>query len=213
MPRDTGRGLLDRSSSDRNVSNRRKPRRSQAAVPARAQRGHSATWWRRVLGYLRSGWAAIPILATLIGLGFTVRHELNSAPPSRGAALSHLSLTRHVSFGQYLDLIQSPRTPYNSAQLAREGVYLEYDVSVTGYKGKLLPLRWILLDDSTNNLVRQAEALRIKPRAEHDAGSWASWVPIPRGGRRYVVRLQLYDDQTPATPLAHLDSSPFQLSP
>jgi hypothetical protein len=185
--------------------------RSQTTAAAPEPPVRARGWPRRVLGFARSGWAAIPIVATLIGIGFTLRHELDSSPPSREAALSSLTLDRNVGFGQYLDRIQSPRTPYTSAQLGRKGVYLEFDISVTGYRGERLPLRWILLDESSNDLVDQAEALRIRPRAEHDKGTWFTWVPIPPGRRAYVVRLQLYDDQVPARPLARLDSDSFQL--
>jgi hypothetical protein len=186
---------------------------SEVMTAARAQSVPSPVGWRRVLGVARSGWAAIPILATLIGIGVTARRELiNTSPTARRAALSNLTLDRNVSFGQYLDRIELPRRPYTTAQLGRKGIYLEFDISVTGYHGKRLPLRWILLDKATHDLVDQGEALRITPRAEHDDGTWFTWVEIPRAARKYVIRLQLYDDQVPARPLARLDSHAFRLS-
>jgi hypothetical protein len=189
-----------------------KRRRTRAPTAAREPPPRSVVWRKRAWTFIRSGWGAIPILATLIGVGFTLRHEFDSQPASRAAALSNLTLDRNVDFGQYLDRIKSPRTPYTSAQLGRKGVYLEFDISVTGYHGKSLPLRWILLDQDTNNLIDQGEALRIRPRAEQDSGTWFSWVPVPPGGHSYVVRLSLYDDQVPPRPLARLDSDSFQLS-
>ena len=118
---------------------------------ARAQSVPSPVGRRRVLRFARSGWAAIPILATLIGIGVTLRHELTTtSPPARRAALSNLTLDRNVSFGQYLDRIELPRRPYTDAQLGRKGVYLEFDISVTGYRGKRLPLRWLVLDMRTH---------------------------------------------------------------
>jgi hypothetical protein len=186
-------------------------RRSHAKPIPRKRPTYSPGWGHRVFGLARSGWAAIPIAATLIGISFTVWHELHATPRTRKAALSRLTLDRNVSFGQYLDRIESPRTPYTAKLLARRGIYLEFDISITGFEGKRLPLRWILLDQRSNNLVNQAEALRIRPRAEDDAGTWFTWVPIPKSDHTYVVRLQLYDDQIPARPLARLDSKPFQL--
>ena len=191
------------------MSNTKK--RSRVRATPRTQPTRAPGWGRRVLGVARSGWAAIPIAATLIGISFTVWHEFHSTPQARKAALSSLTLDRNVNFGQYLDRIESPRAPYNAKLLARRGIYLEFDIAVTGFRGKRLPLRWILLDERSNNLVDQAEALRIHPRAEDDAGTWFTWVPIPKSGHVYVVRLQLYDDQTPARPLARLDSKPFRL--
>jgi hypothetical protein len=118
----------------------------------------------------------------------------HDAPATKAARLSNLTLDRDVTFGQYLDRKDLPRTPYPAAQLARRGAWVAFDFRITGYDGKRLPLRWQLTDAGTGDQLDQSRDVAITPDANTDQGSWDVWVPLPRGHRRFYVEVQLYDD-------------------
>jgi hypothetical protein len=115
-------------------------------------------------------------------------------PATKAARLSHLTLDRDVTFGQYLDRKGFSRDPYQPSTLAQRGAFVAFDFRITGYDGKKLPLRWQLVDARTGDQLDQSKALSITPAANTDQGSWDVWVPLPRGRRRLYVQVQLYED-------------------
>jgi hypothetical protein len=145
----------------------------------------------------RPVWVALPI-AMLLGVGLLLWPSLKpqGAPSTKAAALKNLTLDRNISFGQYLDRKELSRASYGAAQLQRRGAFVSFDFTITGYKGKRLPLRWQLIDARTGDQLEQSRDVGITPDAQTDQGSWDVWVPVPSGtGRRFFVQLQLYDDR------------------
>jgi hypothetical protein len=164
-------------------------------------------WWRAWPVRAGLGVAAALAVALLLWAAFGSHGE--QAPPTKAAKLSGATLDRNVSFGQYLDRKELSKAPYPAAQLARRGAFVAFDFKVQGYKGKRLPLRWVLMDARTGDLLDQSSAVAITPDAQTDQGSWDVWVPVPRGaGRRFYVQLQLYDNQG-TVPIGRLRTATF----
>jgi hypothetical protein len=118
-----------------------------------------------------------------------------SEPPTiKGAILTNVTVD-HVSFGQYLDRIALIRSPYPPAQLERPGALVGFDFNIKGYRNKVLPLQWRLIDAKTGDQVDRSRDLLLTPAANEDQNSWSVWVPIPRGrSRRFFVEVELLDD-------------------
>lgn len=115
--------------------------------------------------------------------------------PLRVEAEPHVaSRCRCQTFGEYLDRAERSRRPYGPAALAQRGAYVEFDFSVRGYKNKLLPLRWQLLNARSGVQLKHSRDLRVKPEVNTDSGSWNVWIPMPRRARRMYVQIQLYND-------------------
>jgi hypothetical protein len=136
------------------------------------------------------------------------RLKPQDAPATKAARLSHLTLDRDITFGQYLDRKQLSRKPYQPPTLARRGAYVAFDFRITGFSGKRLPLRWQLVDARTGDQLAQSRDIAITPAATTDQGGWDVWVPLPHGHRRFYVQVQLYDDAG-LVPLGRLRTKRF----
>jgi len=117
-----------------------------------------------------------------------------NAPATKAARLSHLTLDRDMTFGQYLDRKALPRASYGPATLARRGAYITFQFRVEGYRGKRLPLRWLLFDARTGDLLTQSRDYAVTPAADTDQGRWDFWIALPRGHKRFSIQVQLYDN-------------------
>ena len=126
----------------------------------------------------------------------------------KGATLSHLSASEVITRRQYFQRAQLPTTGFSVDQLARRGLYVTFDVSIEGYKGQELPLRWELVNAATGTQVADAESTIFKPLATRDGASWQEWIPLPGRSRTYVVFVRLYDP-TGVVPLATQRSKPI----
>jgi hypothetical protein len=78
------------------------------------------------------------------------------------------------------------------------GVTVNYDVSLTGFRGHTVTVRWSLhrLAGGTLPLdwLRSEAAKRLRGEADKDSASDSFWVPLPRMGAPFFVRLELYDE-------------------
>jgi hypothetical protein len=155
--------------------------------------------------------AGVPLVATAVGLVFTLWPSLKpSDPPELKAASLEIRRVDHpVSFGQYLRRAELPTTGQTRAQLARVGALVQFDLAMQGYKGARLPLRWVLIDARNGDVVSQSKNVLFEPLADDDRVSWQEWVAIPRPGREYYVLLHLYDPGG-KVPLATRESKPFR---
>ena len=136
--------------------------------------------------------AVVLVAAAVLVLGPLLKPQ--DAPATKAASLSHLTLDRNVTFGQYLDRKATSRKPYEPAMLARRGAYITFEYRIEGYRGKRLPLRWQLFDARTGDQVDQSRDIAIKPTADTDQGTWDFWIPLPRGHERFSIQVQLYDN-------------------
>jgi hypothetical protein len=79
------------------------------------------------------------------------------------------------------------------------GVDVNYNVSLTGFRGRKVSVRWSLHRVS-GDLLAQHEWLKEQPfrwltgEADNDFASDEFWVPLPKVGGPFYVGLALYDD-------------------
>ncbi|MDT5207845.1 MAG: hypothetical protein QOF67_260 [Mycobacterium sp.] len=140
--------------------------------------------------------AVVAFGATLLGIVFVLWPWLKpeGPPETRGAILNEFTLEPKVTFGQYLDRIELSRAPYKPYQLVRRGVLVEFNVVITGYDGKRLPIRWQLIDEDSGEQLDESRDLLIVPGALTDQNSWPVWVPRPTGREPHLfVKVTLYD--------------------
>jgi hypothetical protein len=78
------------------------------------------------------------------------------------------------------------------------GVTINYDVSLTGFRGRTVTVRWSLHHPNGPTLpydwLRSEAARRLIGEADKDTASDSFWVPIPRTGAPFFIRLELYDE-------------------
>jgi hypothetical protein len=181
------------------------PRRRRAKPRPAAHRG------RPSVKAVAQGFVVVVGLAgTLVGLVFAVWPSIKPEGPAltKGATLEHLSADEVITRRQYFQRAQLPTTGFTVDQLARRGLYVTFDISIEGYKGRELLLRWELVNATTGNQMADAESTIFKPVALRDAASWQEWIPLPSGNRTYVVFVRLYDP-TGRVPLATQRSGPI----
>lgn len=174
---------------------RRRPRERRSREPPAGAAGLT-TRLKELPRVARAIVGLIGFITTVVGLVFVLWPSLkpDEPPVDQGATLSNAQVESGMTFGEYLDRIEQSRAPYGAADLARRGAYVEFDFSVRGYKGKLLPLRWQLIDSPSGAQLRHSRDLQVKPKANTDSASWPVWIPLPRPPRRMYVQIQLYND-------------------
>ena len=83
-------------------------------------------------------------------------------------------------------------------KLVPVGVTVNYDVSLTGFRGRTVTVRWSLHRPNGATLpydwLRSEAARRLIGEADKDTASDSFWVPIPRTGAPFFIRLELYDE-------------------
>jgi hypothetical protein len=189
-----------------------RPTRRGSSAPAVSPTPRSfAEWLRSLPRVARAVTGAVGFAATVIGLLFVLWPSLkpDEPPVEKGAKLSNAQIEPAVTFGAYLDRIEQSRAPYGPADLRRRGAFVEFDITVRGYKNKPLPLRWQLVDARSGDQLGHSRDLRFKPKVDTDAGSWSFWIPIPRRARRMYVQIQLYNDAG-TVPIGRVRTAEFE---
>jgi hypothetical protein len=79
------------------------------------------------------------------------------------------------------------------------GVAVDYDVSLTGFRGKRVTVKWSLYraDGATqvpHEWLRNQAVHWLKGEAESDSASAGFWAPLPRTQGAFFIRIGLYDD-------------------
>ncbi len=91
------------------------------------------------------------------------------------------------------------------------GVTVNYDVSLTGFRGRSVTVRWSLHRPNGATLpydwLRSEAARRLIGEADKDSASDSFWVPLPRTGAPFFVRLALYDED--GVRLTYADTKPI----
>jgi len=158
-----------------------------------------ARWVSGVVGFV----------ATLLGVVFVL---FPGAKPEGPEATTRATLSKPtpeiLSYGQYLDRVDQRRGSYDARALRRRGIFVEFDWSVEGYRGKVLPLRWQLIDARGEQLAKSRD-ISLIPEAKHDAATWNVWVPLPHRRRRgMAVQLQIYEESG-RVPIARARTQPL----
>ncbi|MGH2741334.1 MAG: hypothetical protein ACRDN8_02380, partial [Thermoleophilaceae bacterium] len=92
------------------------------------------------------------------------------------------------------------------------GVTVNFDLTLEGYKGKEIDVRWSLFDAGGNSRVPRdwlvnRRALVARPEVQSDSAEGEFWIPLPQRSGPYFVRVVAFDDRQR---LASEDSKPFR---
>ena len=95
-------------------------------------------------------------------------------PQEGSATFEKPTLEQPVTFGQYLRRVELPPRGYTPKQLQQAGVIAAVQLTIKGYRGKSLPLRWYALDLGTHDIVdEQSKRYTVRARPERDAAHLA----------------------------------------
>ena len=195
---------------------------SSETTPAEpAERRSLRTWLGELSTTVKAVGGVAAAIATIVGLVFLFFPDLRPDPtPDEGSAtLSKPTLEQPVTFGQYLDRVEVPREGSTEEQLARPGVLAGVMVTIKGYRGQALPLRWYVLDLGTHDIVDQQSKRHLLQADRNDApAAWPFWVALPRGPGPFKIVLQIYPPNAKpgrpgVVPLAEAETDPFPGAP
>ena len=172
---------------------------SADATPAPEPEPEGKRGLRRWLGELSTGvktaGALAGAVAAILGLVFLFFPDWVPDPtPGEGsAAFGEPTIEHPVTYGQYLDRVEIPRDTSTPAELSRAGAMFRAQLSISGYKDEELPLRWYVLDESTNEIVDQTSRRHLfRPDRDEVQFSQRFWVAQPPGPGPFKVVLQIY---------------------
>jgi hypothetical protein len=96
-------------------------------------------------------------------------------------------------------LLASSRMRQSAAgKLVPVGVTIDYDVTLTGFRGRRATVRWSLHRSAARPLqldwLRNEPAQWLKGEANKDTASDSFWVPLPNMRGTFFVRVGVYDE-------------------
>ena len=96
-------------------------------------------------------------------------------PEEGSATFEKPTLEQPVTFGQYLRRVEMPQTGTRSNS-SSSGVIAAVQLTIKGYRGKSLPLRWYALDLGTHDIVdEQSKRYLFKPDRNVTPLTWPFW--------------------------------------
>ena len=134
-------------------------------------------------------------IAAILGVVFLLVPNLRpERTPDEGSATFGVpTIERPVTLGQYLRRVELPPGDLTQQQLQRVGVIAAVQLTIKGYKGKQLPLRWYVLDLSTHDIVdEQSKKYTFQPDRNVTPFTWPFWVALPRTPGPFKVVFEIY---------------------
>ena len=157
-------------------------------------------------------------LATVLALVFLLLPNLRPEPtPDEGSAtFEKPTLEQPVTFGQYLRRVELPQTGYTPEQLQESGVIAAVQLTIKGYRGKSLPLRWYVLDEGTHDIVdEQSKRYAFQPDRNMTPLTWPFWVALPKTPGPFKIVFEIYPPnakpgRTGVVPFAKAETDAFE---
>jgi hypothetical protein len=114
---------------------------------------------------------------------------------------------------QLVKLLASTRTlASGGGKVQPVGVTVNYNVSLTGFRGRTVTVRWSLYSAEggvvPRDWLRNRPIRWLKGEAEKDSASDSFWVPLPKIGGRFFVRIGLYKED--GVRLDYADTEEFE---
>ena len=195
--------------------------RKRAPAPKLGRTGRVRTWLSELSTTVKAVGGVAVALAAILALVFVIKPDWKPTPtPDEGSAtFSKPTLEQPVSYGQYLDRVEIPRDTSTAEELARPGVLAGVMVTIKGYKGQALPLRWYVLDLGTHEIVDQQSKRNLLEADRNEAPVvWPFWVPLPQGPGPFKLVLQIYPPNAKpgrpgVLPLSDAETDPFPGAP
>jgi hypothetical protein len=154
----------------------------------------------------------VGLISGIAGLVFLFAPDLQPSGEAdeETATLSQLRVRPNVSFREYLAREDMPTTGYTAQKLAERGALLQFRVSITGFEGRRLILKWELFDEQGGGQVDESLDRSIKPTTKTNAANQRFFVPVPQeAGQYYAVVELLEQKENHLLPLDTLETDPF----
>lgn len=153
---------------------------------------------------------AASAVGAVLGVVFVLAPSLkpDPPPPLKRAVIGDLSVERPITYAQYLERTDLPGGDYDMSYLRRPGVFVQFEVSIDGYKGVALPLRWSLYDAVGGGQVSESKSTTLTAEAPSDSAEWHIWAPLPRRKGSFFLLVQLFDPNE-IVPLDRAQTQPF----
>lgn len=170
------------------------------------------SWFRRLS--LAQVAALVGVVSTIVTLLFVFKPGWKPTAPADTGTMKVTSfrVRKPVTFGRYYRLLGLSTGTLTKTYLARQGVLVIFGFELTGFRGKTLPIRWELVDASTNDAVQSDRAVGIEPSTNNDARTWYVWAPWPRTKRSYYVTVTVLQPRKGKVdvPLTEFDTKTFR---
>ena len=124
----------------------------------------------------------VGLISGIAGLVFLFNPDLQPSGEAdeQAATLSQLRVRPNVAFREYLAREDLPITGYTEPKLAERGALLQFRVSITGFEGRRLILKWELFDEANGTQVDESLDRSIKPTTRTNAANQRFFVPLPQ---------------------------------
>jgi hypothetical protein len=154
--------------------------------------------------------AAASAVGAILGVVFVLVPSLKPDPPPalKRATIGDLTVERPITYEQYLERTDLPGGDYSPSYLKRPGVFVQFEVSIDGYQGVALPLRWSLYDAVGGGQVSESKSTTLTAEAPSDSAAWHIWAPLPRTKGSFFLLVQLFDPNQ-VVPLDRAQTAPF----
>jgi hypothetical protein len=173
-------------------------------------------WWRNLDRSVKAVAGLAAAIAAILGLVFLLWPDLRPDPTPDAASVefTRLSVDHPVTRAQSLDRPGLPHTGFTAEQLAERGAFVSFDLSVKGYGGRRLPVRWLLLDAAGDLVGSQDRRILLAVDRNDVTLTHRYWTGVPPAGGPFRAVLEVYPPGTkpgdPATaPLRTRESDPF----
>jgi hypothetical protein len=195
---------------------------SADATPAPETEPTEKRGLRKWLGNLSTGvktiGAVAGAIAAVLGVVFLLVPNLRPEPtPQEGSAtFEKPTLEQPVTFGQYLRRVELPQEGYTPEQLKQAGVIAAVQLTIKGYRGERLPLRWYALDLRTHDIVdEQSKKYSFQPDRNVTPLTWPFWVALPKTPGPFKIVFEIYPPNAKpgkpgVVPFAKAETDPFE---
>ena len=192
---------------------------SPSAEPAQPPRRGLHSVGRRVIAVF-AGLAVIGGgLTSLTGVVDWIgkRFDDPPAPPPERVDARINSVTRRdvrAPLGEYLRTANQSTNNLEAWELRQRGYVYNVRVTITGFLGRRLPLRWAMFDARGTRLsgpIYNQVAGDLKPRGGTHSSTSPIWIPYPEHSGRYFLRFTLEDGR--GRPVDEVDARSFQHPP
>ena len=190
------------------------------AEPEPKSRRGLRQWFGELSTTVKAAGGIAGAIAAVLALVFLLFPDLrpDPTPDESSATLSQPTLEQPVTFGQYLDRVESPRDPYTPEQLAKAGAFVVLGLEIKGYNGERLPIRWFVLNTGTHEIVNQQSRKHFfEPDREVETFSWPVWAALPANPGTFKLVFEVYPPGAQpggSKPALHsVETEPFSTAP
>jgi hypothetical protein len=185
--------------------------------PKRGPGARFVEWWGRLNRPILALAGLAGAVASILGLVFLLWPDAQPKPTPDDASVTFErvaveTLTRRQS----LDRLGLPMTGFTEEQLAERGGFVTFDLQVTGYGGKRLPVRWLVLNRAGDTVGSQDRRIELRPDRDNQTLTHRFWAGVPPAEGPYRVVVEIFPPGTKPgdpgrAPLRSDETKPFDV--